>query len=301
VHRRTAAALSRYSRRHGSALRLPLARAAWRVLVAAGDRGEHAAIEAVWRSWLRDPDDERWQLLSRWRGSRAAADAACEAALAALAGTLAALAGEGLPGRALADFCFSHDLTPADPVRRAVFLMLTGQAGQYRAEDPDGSLLALGYAAAGDADRQRLRGAMAGSGDLDLVRVVSARHETAGHGTVPAATRAEREYMAAELSRRRDWPGVWRLALGFPLAEAITAVRRINEGWRPDDQHGRDLLARLRGAASGEPPAPDGMLSAVRIKLPDESMRSGSFSPDGRRLAAAIRTITRQGVKASVC
>jgi hypothetical protein len=42
-------------------------RRAWRILVAAGDQGDEAAIEAVWRSWCRVPDDARWELLTRWR------------------------------------------------------------------------------------------------------------------------------------------------------------------------------------------------------------------------------------------
>jgi hypothetical protein len=28
------------------------------------------AIDAVWRAWLRSPDDETFQALVRWRGER---------------------------------------------------------------------------------------------------------------------------------------------------------------------------------------------------------------------------------------
>jgi hypothetical protein len=84
---------------------------------------------------------------------------------------------------------------------------------------------------------------MTEAGDLDLVRVVAGRG-----GSAVSASAAERGYLAAELARRRDWPGLWRLALGFPVAEASTAVRRLPPGWRPADEAGQQLLARLAAA-----------------------------------------------------
>jgi hypothetical protein len=50
------------------------ARRAARLLTSAGDRGDAAAIEAVWQGWLRRPGDARWELLSRWRPSPELAD-----------------------------------------------------------------------------------------------------------------------------------------------------------------------------------------------------------------------------------
>ncbi|MFV2176423.1 hypothetical protein ACFHW2_02705 [Actinomadura sp. LOL_016] len=72
-----------------------------------------------------------------------------------------------------ARFCAEHGLAPADPPRRAVFFLLTGRPEQYRALDPDGSLLALAYAAAPKPERARLREAMAEAGDLGLVGVIA--------------------------------------------------------------------------------------------------------------------------------
>jgi hypothetical protein len=145
-----------WRRRDGS--RRLLARPAWNRLVRAGDAGDQAAAEAVWRAWLQNPDDEGWELLTRWRPP-SPAEAACAAAIT----------GNG----AVAAFCARRGLAPADPARRAAFFLLTGQAGQLRAADPDGALLALAYAGAGQDERARLRAAMAGTGDFDLMRVVA--------------------------------------------------------------------------------------------------------------------------------
>jgi hypothetical protein len=277
-------ALYRTARLLGSIPWSPLARVGRRILVRAGDRGDPAAVDTVWQSWLRDPADESWELLSRWRGAPAATEAACEAALAAL------------PERALAEFCVARSLTPADPVRRAMFLLLTGQYEQCRAADPEGSLLALGYAAADDAGRERLRAAMADAGDLDLARVVSARPDR-------PVSDAERDYLVAELSGRREWAGLWRLALGLPLALAIATVRRIDGTWRPDGAPDRDLFRLLRTAASPDLSPPDGALSTAWIELPDHHIHDGSFSPDGWRLAIAFSrgTVAGQDFETSVC
>jgi hypothetical protein len=114
----------------------------------------------VWQAWGAHPDDERWELLARWRGPTRVAEAACDAAMTDGSDEVTA-------------FCIRKRLAPADPVRRAVFFALTGQAAQLRAADADGSLLALGYSGAAGPERAKLRAAMAGSGDPDLVAVVA--------------------------------------------------------------------------------------------------------------------------------
>lgn len=112
------------------------------------------------------------------KGEHPVAQAARELILAAPAETVDAVCDAALadPHGVIAWFCAGHRLTPADPVRRALFLVLTGQAEQYRAADPDGHLLAVGYAAAGADERERLRQAMLDAGELvsafDLHRMV---------------------------------------------------------------------------------------------------------------------------------
>jgi hypothetical protein len=50
----------RARRRRADGSRGFLARRAWQGLVRAGDRGQEAAVEAVWELWLEDPGDESW-------------------------------------------------------------------------------------------------------------------------------------------------------------------------------------------------------------------------------------------------
>lgn len=218
----------------------PLTRAAWRAVKDAGDHGAQSAIEAVWRAWLRHPDDEAWDLLSRWRGAdRLAAD------------VFAAATDPARPAvrrYAIGEFCVRRGVVPATDAERALFFVLTGQPEQHRAADPDGAALAAAYQSAGDPVRRELRRAITEAGDLALVHaVVKQRPETPG----------EREYLAAELARRGDWPRLWRLALDLPLAEAVTAARQLPSSWRPDGEGGRQLLTRLaahrRKALENEP------------------------------------------------
>jgi hypothetical protein len=194
----------------------------WRILTAAGERGDPIAIDAVWRTWLRHPDEQGWESLRRWR-------------------FLPALTG---------------------PSERAMVSMLTGQLAQYRAVDPDGSALAEAYRAAAEPVRAALRQAMAASGDLDVVRVVAAHDrdqvpeteaersylvgELARRGdwsrlwrlaldlplaeTVAAARRLPAEWRPPDDAA---WPLLAALAAADPVAigtQATTAALRVDPG-----------------------------------------------------------------------
>ena len=240
---RRAGALARRAgrwRRDGS--RGILARRAWRRLIAAGDRGDPNATDAVWQAWLRDPGDEVWQALARWREPQALAEAAV---------TAASEPGRPASGRAaIGKFCGRRGIVPGDPVRRALFYLLTGQPDQHRAADPDGSLLAAAYQAAADPARAALRGALAETGDLDLVHRVVSVASRSEQATSLADT--ERQYLTDQLASRGDWERLWRLARDLPLAGAVSAVSRIGGGWRPADEaqvHLFALLARTRAEA----------------------------------------------------
>jgi hypothetical protein len=276
VHEQTAVFLVFYSeRRLAGSHRYPLSRAAWRTLAAAAARGDSVAIEAVWQAWLRNPDGERWDLLSQCRGERELTGAVLAAAIDP--------ARSARSRAAIGAFCASHDLAPPTEPERAVFYLLTGQPAQLRAADPAGEALSTAYQAADEPAQAAMRQAMADSGDLDLVGVVAARH-----GPARPVTDAERRYLAAELARRRDWPALWDLALRLPLAETIEAVRLIDPGWRPAGDLGRELLARLAQARPDGKRPGKAALTTVRIQIPGRLVGPGAFSPDGRRLAALV-------------
>jgi len=302
------------------------ARRARRRLIRAGDAGDAAATDAVWEAWLAWPDEELWRALARWRrpagqgptrelslvalGEGQVSEEPLREALAGAAGRAghpvgrlarerilaqprdqrvvdavceAAVGWHGTPE--LAAWCAAHSLVPADPVRRAVFFLLTGQGGQYRAADPDGSLLALGYAAAPDLGRARLRVAMAEAGGLDLARVVVRR---ASGDRLRPMTDAEVEYLIGQLAERRDWAGLWRLARDLPLAGAVAAVRSSGDGWRPADDRGRALFARLARADPRLVGSGRRFLTLPQvmwIEGPNAVTLGGSLSPDGRQVA----------------
>jgi len=294
-------------------------RARWaaRRLARAGDRGDQHPVDAVWAAWLAVPAAPLWTLLDRWRrpagaadrgaslvalGAGRAEDPVVRAALVEAAGRAdhpvgvtarrrivaaadpalveAVCAAAAAPlGSALVPFCAEHGLVPADPVRRAVFFLLTARPGRYRAADPDGSLLATGYAAADAVERMRLRVAMVDAGELDLVRIVAG----AGRERVTAIDRMETDYLAARLVDRADWAGLWRLLRDVPLGAALDLAGRIPVAGRPTDPAGRSLLAALAGAAA-EVAAAAAAPYRHRGTLPGLP-GDVSFAPDGSQVA----------------
>jgi hypothetical protein len=169
-----------------------------------------------------------------------------------------------------------------------LFCVLTGQAAQHRAADPDGSLLASAYRTVGPATRAALREAIAEAGHLDLVRVVAGAGEP---GRAQHITADEREYLTSQLAGRRDWDRLWRLVKDLPLANAVAAMPLFGERWRPDGDRDRALFDQLSYPdARALAAARAALIASIvdHIGLDDHAV-AGSFSPDGRRLAVATR------------
>jgi hypothetical protein len=234
--RRAAWLAARAARRRSDGSRGPLAWLAWRQLVRAGDQGRQDAISAVWAAWVRAPTGaaggEFWEALSRWREPQGLAEDVFEAAADP----------ERVPAEraAIGDFCRQHGLPSQDAIRRAMFWVLTGQAGQHGADDPDGRLLAVGYGLSAEPIRQALRSPLASVGDLDVVRVVG--------GHAGQLTAEERGYLSRHLVSHRDWAGLWHLARDLPLTEAVATMRLLRDGWEPGGESDRALFSQLAQA-----------------------------------------------------
>ncbi|MGW0824425.1 hypothetical protein [Streptomyces sp. NPDC002845] len=297
-------------------------------------------VDAGWRDWLDAHEDELWSLLRHWNraptasepqvrflsrlalddgdgcggtvDARMLADAAARfdhpigerarALLLTLSDSAAVdlFCRTALESPEAAAFCAGHHLAPADQVQRAVFFVRTGQLEQYRALDPDGSLLALGYRGACAEERLALRTAMSGLGILDVLRVL------AGQGSQQADFTSfaehERAYLVEQLADRRDWDRLWSLTLLMPLPEAVRAADEFGD-WRPSGEDERRVFEALRAADSNavtrfvDALAGTGSLNSIpRTRIwptdPDEesiAVHALDFAPDGTQLAFAGR------------
>ncbi|MCF1592262.1 hypothetical protein [Streptomyces muensis] len=293
-------------------------------------------VDAGWHDWLDAHQDGLWSLLRRWNrpataaarprvralshlaldddghdgpvDSRVLADAAARfghplgerarARLLTLSDSAAVdlFCRTALKSRKAAAFCLRHRLAPAGDVERAMFFVRTGQREQFRALDPDGALLALGYRGASAKVRAALRPAMADLGDIDVLRILAGQR--AARDDFGRLTKRERAYLVGRFTERGDWDRLWSYALLMPLAEAVKAVHACG-GWRPSGEDERGVFEALRAAdpravadcvkalsaAPASEPAPH-----VRTSLAGLSRRLGpvtdlDFSPDGTRLA----------------
>jgi hypothetical protein len=209
------------------------ARRAWRILRDAADAGDRYAIELVWQAWLRRPDDERWELLTRWRELQDLTEAVLAVAVDPRR--------DSRSRASLGAFCARHGMTPDDDIQQVLFYALTGQHEQRRAADPGGAMVTAAYQAAARPVQAVLRDALAGAGDLDHVRMIAVGRRG---GTAPL-TSEETRYLARQLAARGDWARLWRLIPHMPLAEAMTTVLHFGDAWRPADEDGRRLFTLL--------------------------------------------------------
>ncbi|MEV6104009.1 hypothetical protein AB0M28_04720 [Streptomyces sp. NPDC051940] len=216
-------------------------------VLACAVRGAHPVARAARRLIADGPDELR--------------DAVCEAAL-------------GIPG--LTGLCVAEGVFPADPARRAVFALLTGQLAQYEAGDPDGALLAAGYAAALADERRRVREALAETGRGDLLRTLAAADPR------PAPGSAETRHLASRLRAVGDTDGLLGLALRLPLDAAVEAV----QGSSPPAAHDDPRYRLLRAADPSAVRRARRRLTGGGTDLPVPGRpHSASFAPDGSGIA----------------
>lgn len=255
------------------------------VLLAHPTPPPQAHLDRVWREWLATPDDPLWTALNGWRvpgaadDVRAASFVAVETDMRRLtepdvrptlvecAGRakhpIAAMAQEKILSAAkdrelmdevceaatktatLANFCKRHKLAPSDPVRRALFFVLTRQPEQLQALDPDASLLSLAYASADQRTRARLQKEMLSGGSLDLVRVLAGEDR---RGRIHVMSEDEIRYLTEQLAARGAWEDLWRIVLELPLVRGVRLLRLFTGRWAPRDDDSRELFGRLSAA-----------------------------------------------------
>ncbi|MFV2176425.1 hypothetical protein ACFHW2_02715 [Actinomadura sp. LOL_016] len=297
------------------------------LLLGNGEPPTSGPLNALWDEWLDRPDARLWDALSRWgrpavggraedlsvvalgtgevgdpRHRAAVIEALtfgdhplCRLAEGRLAGppdqTLAdELCAAALENAALVWVCKKHRLAPKDPVRRVVYFLLTEQTAQHRAMDPDGSLLGLAYAAASQAERDRMRTAMLSGGDLDLVRIIVGDDRRA---RIPEMPPGEIRYLAERLAARREWDELWTLVQDVSIVTGAELCRLLDR-WRPGDADERRVFELYRASdpavlaravdrmrESGAPVRPQARL------LFHGRVNDVSFAPDGPFLAAA--------------
>jgi WD40 repeat protein len=290
------------------------------------------AVDAGWRDWLDEHDAALWSLLERWDrlatadpGNRSlSALALGNKDVAVGAHTLAQAAarfdhpiGERARARLVARddikavdlfcaksvgfpdavaFCIAHHLAPSDDVQRAMFFVRTGQDEQYRALDPDGALLALGYRSGPTEVRASLRTAMTALGGIDALRILAGqRSQQDDPGSL---TEPERAYLVRQLADQGDWERLWPLIVSLPLDEAVNAACTFGD-WRPSAEDDRRVFERLRraepsavsrdvqsiSAASVNWTTPHRTISLADLDERVTSIDELDFAPDGGQLA----------------
>jgi hypothetical protein len=274
---RTAA---RAERRTQAGVRGLLGRIAWRRLLRTAQRAltwrrRGQAFDLAWELWCQILDHDGWAGLSLRVPDRAT--------LYLFAGACGTYPANGNRA-ALAAFCVRYGLAPNALAERAQFYVLTGQAEQRRALDPDNALVAEAYWEAWTRPERQaaLRAVLTDSDDLDTVRAIMAAGFSDGKihsGPRTAAWSASTRYLAAELARHRDWAWLWRLAKDMPLLDAVATVQLIGTGWKPDTPPERELHAllsradpeRLAMAARDLPVVPDRLRLDGHIQKPQSS------------------------------
>ncbi len=192
-------------------------------------------------------------------------------------------------------------------MQRAVFFVRTGQPEQYRALDPEGALLALGYRSASLDVRRALLERMTALGDIDVLRVLAGQRSD--RDDFASLSGLERFHLVEQLRARRDWDRLWSLVPLMPLYDAVHIAERLHD-WRPSGRDDQRVFEALRTLSPGGvtawlrdgpdirddagPGSSPTRIPHTRIRLSDLDELNGlDFAPDGTQLAYAGSTRDR--------
>src|SRR5262249_43150512 len=122
---------------------------------------------------------------------------------------------------------------PADAVRRAAFLFITGQYDAFDALDFDRRLLRAAFDAGPEPLRRRLTQAAPSRGRTELVEVLTSGRDAS---RLTRLGDAEWQALLDLTAERGDWPRLWSLAQAAPPRRAVALLRRLaDSGWSADD------------------------------------------------------------------
>lgn len=174
----------------------------------------------------------------------------------------------------LASFCRDHGLAPAEPTRRAWFLLLTGQMAELRELDPDNTLLARAYNDIGyHQERMRVRIALVEHGRLDLlIHLVATRPKDLRE----ALRGPELDRITTSPAITEHPAALWDMVAASAPADAVRLVRLFEDGWRPDDSR---LFDRLRATD------PDQAAAVAADPWTTYTVHGSAAAFDGSRIA----------------
>ena len=135
---------------------------------------------------------------------------------------------------------------PGDAFQRALFLFFTGQWQAYQALDFEQRVLRSTYDTASPTQRQRILEKIRASGQVELLRAISARQ-------VAVPDIAEADALVQLLSEHQEWQQMWRRVFEFPLKASLQILRRLAAAqWQPADAEERAALQELTALAQGD-------------------------------------------------
>lgn len=101
-----------------------------------------------------------------------------------------------------------------------------------------------------------------------------------GGRDVTAMTSEERTNLVHDLTRQRDWAGLWQVALDLPVCDAVTALRPARWRWRPAAKRDRDLFNRLTKAKPAQLRRARDALNKVIVKTETVVDRGSCYPPN---------------------
>lgn len=184
------------------------------------------------------------------------------------------------------------DYLPTRDPDRAMLLFVTHRWDHYAELDPEGWLLAAGYASASLPAQARLREVARGSGHADLLRMLLGGDRK---GRLRALVEAETSELVSDLIASDRQSEVWRLVRELPFRRGVAAAAALQaSGWTPKAVRDRQVFRQLTGLAGDGRSTPSSLPALLCVsEIADAETNSwrsyttpsSSLAPDGMTVA----------------